>query len=121
MAEPAVVVQPRAALMIIQLVRLGRTACRLQWLGQLCPSVALPNKPRVEPHAVAMIDHAEQKQASLKKELEDRVNMAQNHTVAVDEVLSIGERPLQITGIPEQHMIQEFSPHRPDQPFHKGV
>ena len=36
-----------------------------------------------------MIDHAEQKQASLKKELEDRVNMPQNHTVAVDDGLSI--------------------------------
>ena len=35
--------------------------------------------------------------------------------------LEVGERPLQITGIPAQHMIQEFSPHRPDQPFHTGV
>ncbi len=35
--------------------------------------------------------------------------------------LEVGELPLQITGIPAQHMIQEFSPHRPDQPFHKGV
>ena len=35
--------------------------------------------------------------------------------------LEVGELPLQITGIPAQHMIQEFSPHRPDQPFHTGV
>ena len=35
--------------------------------------------------------------------------------------LEVGELPLQIPRIPEQHMIQEFSPHRPDQPFHKGV
>ena len=35
--------------------------------------------------------------------------------------LEVGELPLQITGIPEQHMIQAFSPHRPDQPFHQGV
>ena len=35
--------------------------------------------------------------------------------------LEVGERPLQITGIPAQHMIQAFSPHRPDQPFHQGV
>ena len=35
--------------------------------------------------------------------------------------LEVGELPLQITGIPAQHMIQAFSPHRPDQPFHKGV
>ena len=74
---------------LFESVRLGRTACRLQWLGRLRPSVALPNQLRVDPHAVVMIDHAEQKQASLKKELEDRVNMAQNHTVAVDDGLSI--------------------------------
>ena len=35
--------------------------------------------------------------------------------------LEVGELPLRITGIPEQHMIQAFSPHRPDQPFHTGV
>ena len=35
--------------------------------------------------------------------------------------LEVGELPLQITGIPAQHMIQAFSPHRPDQPFHQGV
>ena len=39
--------------------------------------------------------------------------------VVVD--MEVGQLPFQVTGIPEQHMVEEFSPHRPDEPLHKGV
>jgi len=29
--------------------------------------------------------------------------------------LEVGKLPFKITGIPEQHMVEKFSPHRPDQ------
>ena len=35
--------------------------------------------------------------------------------------LEVGELPLKITGIPEQHMVQKLSPHRPNQALHEGV
>jgi hypothetical protein len=35
--------------------------------------------------------------------------------------LEVGKFPFKITGIPEQHMVEEFSPHCPDQPFHEWV
>ena len=35
--------------------------------------------------------------------------------------LEVGELPLQIAGIPEQHMVQKLSPHRPNQALHEGV
>jgi hypothetical protein len=35
--------------------------------------------------------------------------------------LEVGKFPFQITGIPEQHLIEKFSPHRPDQALHEGV
>ena len=35
--------------------------------------------------------------------------------------LEIGKLAFQITGIPEQHMIERFSPHRPDQTLDEGV
>src|SRR5262249_11938312 len=35
--------------------------------------------------------------------------------------LELGTRPFQITGMPEQHLVEEFSPHRPDHPLHAGV
>jgi len=31
--------------------------------------------------------------------------------------LELGKLPFQIAGIPERHMVQKFSPHRPDQSF----
>ena len=31
--------------------------------------------------------------------------------------LELGKLPFQITGIPERHMVQKFSPDRPDQSF----
>ena len=35
--------------------------------------------------------------------------------------LEVGELPFKITGIPEQHMVEKFSPHRPDQTLHEWV
>ncbi len=35
--------------------------------------------------------------------------------------LEVGKFPLKITGIPEQHMVEKFSPHRADQPLHEWV
>jgi hypothetical protein len=35
--------------------------------------------------------------------------------------LELGKLAFQITGIPEQHMIEKFSPHRPDQTLEEGV
>jgi len=35
--------------------------------------------------------------------------------------LEVGQFPFKITGIPEQYMVEEFSPHRPDQALHEGV
>jgi hypothetical protein len=35
--------------------------------------------------------------------------------------LEFGQLPFQITGIPEQHMVEKFSPHRPDQALHEWV
>jgi len=35
--------------------------------------------------------------------------------------LEVGKFPFKITGIPEQHMVEKFSPHRPDQALHEGV
>jgi hypothetical protein len=33
----------------------------------------------------------------------------------------LGKRPFQITGIPEQHLVEKFSPDRPDQALHEWV
>jgi hypothetical protein len=35
--------------------------------------------------------------------------------------LKVGKCRFQITGIPEQHMVETFSPDRPDQALHKWV
>jgi hypothetical protein len=35
--------------------------------------------------------------------------------------LELGKLAFQITGIPEQHLIEKFSPHRPDQTLDDGV
>ena len=35
--------------------------------------------------------------------------------------LELGKLPFQITGIPEQHLVEKFSPHRPDQALHEWV
>jgi len=35
--------------------------------------------------------------------------------------LEIGKLPFKITGIPEQHMVEKFSPHCPDQALHEWV
>src|SRR5260370_21262952 len=35
--------------------------------------------------------------------------------------LEVGKFPLKISGIPEEHMVEKFSPHRADQPFHEWV
>jgi integrase-like protein len=35
--------------------------------------------------------------------------------------LEVGKFPLEIAGIPEQHMVEKFSPHRADQPLHEWV
>ena len=35
--------------------------------------------------------------------------------------LELGKLPFQITGIPEQHMVEKFSPHRPDQTLNERV
>ena len=35
--------------------------------------------------------------------------------------LELGKLAFQITGIPEQHVIEKFSPHRPDQALHEWV
>jgi hypothetical protein len=35
--------------------------------------------------------------------------------------LEVGKFPFQITGSPEQHMVEKFSPDRPDQAFHEWV
>ena len=39
--------------------------------------------------------------------------------VVVD--LELAKLPFQITSIPEQHMVEEFSPHRADQALHEWV
>ena len=33
----------------------------------------------------------------------------------------VGKLPFKITGIPEQHKVEKFSPHGPDQALHEGV
>ena len=49
------------------------------------------------------------------------------HATARDPVcgvvvgLEVGELPLKITDIPEQHMVQKLSPRRPNQAFHERV
>ena len=35
--------------------------------------------------------------------------------------LELGQLPAQVTGIPEQQVVEKFSPHGSDQPFHKWV
>jgi hypothetical protein len=35
--------------------------------------------------------------------------------------LELGKLPFQITGIPERHIVQKFSPHRPDQSFDERI
>jgi hypothetical protein len=35
--------------------------------------------------------------------------------------LELGKLPFQITGIPEQHMVEKFSPHRSDQALDERV
>ena len=35
--------------------------------------------------------------------------------------LQVGKFPFKITGIPEPHMVEEFSPHRADQALHERV
>ena len=35
--------------------------------------------------------------------------------------LEVGKFPFKITGIPEQHMVEKFSPRRPDQALHEWV
>jgi hypothetical protein len=35
--------------------------------------------------------------------------------------LEVDKLPFKITSIPEQHMVEKFSPHRPDQAFHEWV
>jgi len=35
--------------------------------------------------------------------------------------LEVGKLPFKITGIPKQHMVEKFSPHRPDQALHEGM
>ena len=35
--------------------------------------------------------------------------------------LEVGKLPFKITGIPEQHMVEKFSPHRADQALHEWV
>jgi PAS domain-containing protein len=35
--------------------------------------------------------------------------------------LEIRQLPFQVQSIPEQHVVEKFSPHRPDQALHKGV
>ena len=35
--------------------------------------------------------------------------------------LEVGEFPLQIPRIPEEHLVQKFSPYRADQALYKGV
>jgi hypothetical protein len=35
--------------------------------------------------------------------------------------LELGKLAFQITRIPEEHMIEKFSPHRSDQPLDEGV
>ena len=35
--------------------------------------------------------------------------------------LELGQLPFQIAGMPEQHVVEEFSPHRPDQALHQRV
>ena len=36
-------------------------------------------------------------------------------------VLELAKLPLKITAIPEQHMVETFSPHRADQALDEGV
>jgi hypothetical protein len=35
--------------------------------------------------------------------------------------LELGKLPFQITRIPQQHMVEKFSPHRPDQALDERV
>ena len=35
--------------------------------------------------------------------------------------LEVGKFPFKITGIPEQHLVEKFSPHRADQALHEWV
>jgi hypothetical protein len=35
--------------------------------------------------------------------------------------LEVSKLLFKITSIPEQHMVEKFSPHRPDQALHEGV
>jgi hypothetical protein len=35
--------------------------------------------------------------------------------------LELGKLPLKITAIPEQHMVEEFPAHRPNQALHERV
>jgi hypothetical protein len=35
--------------------------------------------------------------------------------------LELGKLPFQITGSPEQHLVEEFLPYRPDHALHEGV
>jgi hypothetical protein len=35
--------------------------------------------------------------------------------------LELGKLPFEITGIPQQHLVEEFSPQRPNQALHGGV
>ena len=42
-------------------------------------------------------------------------------TVLIEVHLELGKLPFQITGIPEQHMVQTFVPDRPDQALDERV
>ena len=35
--------------------------------------------------------------------------------------LELGQLPFEVTAIPERHVVEKFSPHRPDHAFHEGV
>jgi hypothetical protein len=35
--------------------------------------------------------------------------------------LEVGQLPFKIAGIPEEHMVDKFPPHRPDQALYEGV
>ena len=39
----------------------------------------------------------------------------------VEVGLEVAKLPFKITGIPEQHLVEEFSPRRPNQALHEGV
>jgi hypothetical protein len=47
-----------------------------------------------------------------------------NNRVAACRVvvgLELGKLPFEIMGIPKQHLVEEFSTHRPDQALHEGM